>query len=328
MRSIQMLYFLEYVSMKKRRHHYVWRHYLRAWSENEQIWCSRNNKIFLSNLMNIGQERDFYRLKDLKIQDVEFIKLLIGEHQSEMLTKLNHGWIELFTAVFKIRETVNDLGISDSDFEEEIEKQIINIGEDFHSSIESGAIKFLEGMLTNDTDFLNDEDSSIEFIHYLCVQYFRTKNIKENVSSAVSKLGPLDIDKVWNILSHIFSTTLGWSIHGERALWNVVIFKNHTNTPFITGDQPVINTYAAFGNEAIERDHLELYYPLSPNKALLLTKKTEYQKVPCKELSETEVAHFNDAIVDLAYEQIYSSSKFQLNQVAEKYNKALQRTSR
>jgi|TARA_R100000501_G_C2597706_1_gene95737 hypothetical protein len=118
--------------------------------------------------MNIGQERDFYRLKDLTTQDIEVIKLLIGTHQSEMLKKLNHGWIELFTTIFKIRESVNNSDLSNSDLEEEIERQIINIGEDFHSDIESGAIKYLDGMLTNDTDFLRDEDSSIEFIHYLC----------------------------------------------------------------------------------------------------------------------------------------------------------------
>jgi hypothetical protein len=110
-------------------------------------------------------------------------------------------------------------------------------------------------------------------ISALCVQYFRTKNIKESATSAVSPLGLLDIDKAWNILSHIFSTTLGWSIYSERALWNVVILANHTSTPLITGDQPIINTYAAFGNEVIEHDYLEFYYPLSPHKALLLTKK-------------------------------------------------------
>lgn len=296
---------------------------MRAWSDNEQVWCYRDDKIFLTNLMNIGQERDFYRLKDLTDQDIEVIGLIVNKSHSEMIKKLNHGWIELFTAVFKIREKVNDLGISDSDFEQEIEKKIVNLSENFHSNIESGAIKFLEGMLTNNTDFLSDEDSAIEFIHYLCVQYFRTKNTKENIGNAVSELRVLDIDKAWNILSHIFATTLGCSIYVERALWSAVILQNRTNTLFITGDQPIINTYAAFGKEVTEHDHLEFYYPLSPNKALLLTKRSEYLSVPSKDLSEEEVVCFNDAIIDLSYEQIYAASSFELNQVAEKYNVTL-----
>lgn len=301
--------------MKKRRHHYVWRNYLRAWSDSEQIWCLRDQKIFHSNLMNIGQERDFYRLKDLTYQEIEFIKLLIDSNQLEMIKKLNHGWIELFTGVFKIRGTVNNFGISNAEFEKEIEKQIINLGEDFHSEIEAGSIKFLDGMLINNTNFINDEEHVVDFIHYLCVQYFRTKNIKENAASAVEELDLLDVDKTWNILSNIFSTTLGWSIYSERTLWSAVILENHTNTSFLTGDQPIINTYAAFSNEVAAHNHLEFYYPLSPKKALLLTKRSEYQGMQCKELSETEVINFNNAIVDLAYEQIYAASKLQLNEV-------------
>ena len=92
------------------------------------------------------------------------------------------------------------------------------------------------------------------------------------------------------------STNLGWSLYIERALWNAVILKTNRDI-VLTGDQPIINTYAAFGNEVTEHDHLEFYYPLSPRKALLLTKKRELQGVHSKVLSEAEVGEFNDAIV-------------------------------
>jgi hypothetical protein len=176
-------------------------------------------------------------------------------------------------------------------------------------------------MLTSNTNFLNDEELVVEFIHYLCVQYFRTKKVKENVANSVAELGLLDVDKAWNILSNIFSTTLGWSIYIERSFWSAVILVNHTKTSFLTGDQPIINTYAAFGYQVKEHDHLEFYYPLSPNKALLLTKNSEFKGVHSKVLSEAEVARFNDAILDLAHEQIYAATKFQLNEVAKNYNK-------
>lgn len=42
--------------------HYIYRYYLRAWAPNEQIHCLRGrNKLFYTNLMNIGQEHLFYK---------------------------------------------------------------------------------------------------------------------------------------------------------------------------------------------------------------------------------------------------------------------------
>lgn len=63
--------------MKKRKQHYIWRYYLNAWATDEQIFCLRENKIFKTNLMNIGNIRDFYRLKELSNQDIEILNLLI-----------------------------------------------------------------------------------------------------------------------------------------------------------------------------------------------------------------------------------------------------------
>ncbi|KEK26512.1 DUF4238 domain-containing protein [Shewanella xiamenensis] len=304
--------------MKKRRHHYVWRNYLRSWSDNEQIWCARNKKVFPTNLMNIGQERDFYRLNELTKQEISFLTLLINQHTSEAIQKLNHGWVELFTAVFKIREQVNNHGLSDDEFEAEVEKQIINLGEDFHCGIEEGAIKFLDGLLDSGTNFLADEDNAIEFIHYLCVQYFRTKKMKESAASSVSQLGLIDMDKAWNILSHTFSTALAWSIYAERSQWSSVILENHTPSPFLTSDQPIINTYAAFDKQVKDHDELEFYYPLSPEKALLLTKKAEYKGMSSKSLNELEASAYNDIMIDMSHEQIYSFQKEQLEMYAQK----------
>lgn len=304
--------------MNKRRHHYIWRNYLRAWANNEQIWCARNNNIFLTNLMNIGQERDFYRLNELTLDEIKNLHSLVNQTPSEMLRKLNHGWITLFTLIFEIRSRVEDMGIKNDAIESEIEKQIINLGEEFHCGIEESAIKLLDELLKNDTNFLEDDEHVISFIHYLCVQYFRTKKIKENASTAVAQLGFLDVGKVWNILSHIFATNLACTIYLERASWSSVILENYTQFPFLTADQPIINTYSAFGGNVNKHDDLEFYYPLSPQKALLLTKKAKYTGLATKVVNETEAEYYNNAMVDLSHEQIYSAYQDQLMTLAEK----------
>jgi len=64
------------MSDKKRRHHYVWQHYLKPWLVSEKIYCLRDNSIFPTNTVNIGQQRDFYKLKELLSEDIDFIKQL------------------------------------------------------------------------------------------------------------------------------------------------------------------------------------------------------------------------------------------------------------
>ena len=58
------------------RHHYVWRQYLRNFcSDSEKIFVLRNGEsIFETNLMNIGQEKYFYELSDLKTTEIRFLE--------------------------------------------------------------------------------------------------------------------------------------------------------------------------------------------------------------------------------------------------------------
>jgi hypothetical protein len=96
--------------MKKRHQHFVWRHYLQAWATNGQIWCLGDGKIFNTNVRNVAQERDFYRLKELSPNDISFISSFIVPNQPPHLQSLNRNWIVLFNAVFQIRKRALVLG--------------------------------------------------------------------------------------------------------------------------------------------------------------------------------------------------------------------------
>ncbi len=74
----------EYMSLnKKRRHHYVWKQYLRSWAIDEKIFCLRDKKIINPNLVGIAQQRDFYKLNELKVDDIEFIMGFINKSPKE-----------------------------------------------------------------------------------------------------------------------------------------------------------------------------------------------------------------------------------------------------
>lgn len=71
----------------KKRQHYVWRHYLRSWSENETIWTyfKESNKIVRPGLMGIAQENYFYRLVDFTNSELAFLKKFIEGTSPEVL---------------------------------------------------------------------------------------------------------------------------------------------------------------------------------------------------------------------------------------------------
>ena len=86
----------------------------------------------------------------------------------------------------------------------------------------------------------------------------------------------INIDKTWNVISHILATNLGYMLFIQRDKIHCILLKNTTSIPFITGDQPVINTYAIREPmKFLEKNELELYYPIKPNLSLLLTLKEE-----------------------------------------------------
>lgn len=295
--------------MKKRRHHYVWRKYLRAWANEEIIWCSRNGNVFQSNLMGVSQQRDFYKLKHLSRNDLKFIRSLTRVQHKGVLKKYNDFWIDTLNSITTIHNALESGEIQNEALAIYFDELVYNTEENYHESIESSAITYIESILNKNCDFFDLEESRSEFSHYLCFQYIRTKRIKENICNAYKhdqeKFG-IDIENVWSVMRCIMASAMAFSIISDKN-YRISLLLNDTNIPLITGDQPVVNiqAYGHFGTEIPEKT--EFYYPVSPSIAILVSKNDFSKEGYYRKLSGEDVCFFNDAIIDASYEQIYSN---------------------
>jgi len=304
--------------MKKRGQHYVWKTYLRPWSSNELLFCLRDGNIFETNIGNVAKERDFYRLNELNENDINMIKLLAIKDSPAQLQMLNLGWIKTFTEPFEFRTMLRSRNIMNIEIETAIDEVINNLEEDLHSLIEDRSIVYLDSILNKDITFYKTEKGNMDFSYYLCVQYMRTSKIKSNVIYSINtKNLNYDIEKIWNVLSHIYATNMGWSLYGGRHNYHMVLIVNKSPSSFITGDQPVVNTFSTIKTES----DLEFYYPVSPNLAVLITEKQEYLGIEQLVVNnEDEIKRYNNYIVNNFKEQIYSHSRELLLKIKEGFS--------
>jgi len=302
---------------KKRHHHYVWRYYLRAWASNEKIACLRGGRIFKPNLMGVGQKRDFYKLQELNSDELAFIKRLAIDTAPKHLQELHTNLVRRFNIVFKLREYIESKDINDQELKNLLDITIHNLEEDLHAGIEGETIKYIESILREDIDFYNIDKGCIDFIHFLCVQYLRTEKMKESTLDAIRNMTTINFEKINNVLNHIFATNMAWTFCAERKVFKMVLLKNETAKEFITGDQPVINTYGVIGTSKTPIDDIELYYPVSPKLAILISEKEEYKGIRTKVVNENDVVSYNNLILKNSHSQVYATSV----SVLEEYNR-------
>lgn len=100
----------------------------------------------------------------------------------------------------------------------------------------------------------------------------------------------------------------------------IYIINNATNTPLITCDQPVINCTTTYNTSEWEHN-LELYYPISPSKAILITKTDTGT-----EWSAAMVEKFNTKMIDASYMLVFTNSQKRANIISEAQlnNKAIE----
>lgn len=300
--------------MKKRRQHYVWRYYLRAWSQDEKIFCLRDGAIFSSNLMGVANKRDFYKIRELDENDIEFVKRFAIEQSTPYLKEVHLRTLNSFALVFKAKKFLESSGKDDPELNKEIDELINNFEEDFHGEIEKSSIKFINYILEEKIDFYQDKEERVGFLCFLCFQYFRTNKIKANMISNICSSGIpenwcMHFEKTYNIFSHVFAYNVAYSLAMDSG-FKILPIKNNSSISLITCDQPVINTFSVGSSPRKMVDKLELYYPVSPKMAILITEKAKYPNIDALTINESSKIHdYNLLMIAASHEQIYSNSK-------------------
>ena len=302
----------------KKKHHYIWRKYLKPWSTDNQIFCSRLGKKFQTNLMNIGQEKGFYKLKELTDYDIKIIRTLAIDTAPVKLQSLHNDFLEAFIKISKGKKytkgfiTSQETSREATKIDEALKIITWNFEEDIHCSIENIGADYLDSALKGDVDFFDTDKGFMLFVYFLSVQYMRTKRIKEDSCLALKAKG-INIENSWSILSHIFSTNMGYSFYLDRSCFRLVKLLSNEEIRFITTDQPVINIYGTGRNNFTPPSELAFYYPISPYCALLMTERNEYKDISEISLSNDKIQMYNELMLEYSYEQFYASSMKELD---------------
>ena len=297
----------------KKLHHYVPRFYLKSWAKKNLIYCLQGGEIFHTNLRNVASENHFYRLQELGPEDVEFIRALAINDSPAGLKASHEDLVQAFTLPYLAKRDLERKGYAPSEMIVQVDRMIAELNENYHTSIEKVFKPHLDSLLSGSVSFLEDPEKASTFYWGLAVQYLRTNHIKGVKATMASQKAAYYL-KLANILVHIYAGNLGFNMYARRSQDRIILLDNPTEVPFITADQPVINV-AANPKDTKAPERFELYYPLSPEKALIrLEPSSEF--LPDNSTVSADLAHFwNLRIAAHSYQQIFSNSPAELETI-------------
>lgn len=295
--------------------HYVWKHYLEAWAVDDKVSCYRQveKKPFTTNPRNIGSSRYFYRIDEFTDAEMRYLRDMAKNAKTEEGRLLNLDLVEMFMLVTDLRRQLVGMSL-DEERAAEIRLKCLqaelDLGEAWHGKHEDAGLQFLTRLRERDVAFwASDEKAVFPFCFFLAAQYTRTKRMREAVCTAILPLG-LDLARVWSVESHLWANEIGLAILRHHRRTHAELLVNESDTPFITGDQPVINLRRP--------DHPMpvFYYPVTPKIALMLKVGDNPQEPSTRSISKLEVENYNHMIFRWSDDQIYGVDEPYLSAMA------------
>ncbi|MDT0644990.1 DUF4238 domain-containing protein [Zunongwangia sp. F363] len=305
------------MSKKKKRQHYVWRRYLRSWSNSKDLIPSLikfEKKIATTNLMNVAQEKFYYSLQEFSKEEEIALKGIISNLSNQDTEVIFQEYYELFTSYSKLKRAIKNNEIPESklvEIEDKLDLMKSNLMEDFHSDFESFGEKLMQIKTVEDLKFLDDDESELKTIIFLCFQYVRTKRM-QNIFTQKFQGHYKILPKYFHILSFVLATGMANGFRNYKKT-KFVFIENISSTDFITSDQPIINLKEDERDEKGNVISLEFFYPLNPTIAL----KVHYNdgnKYGHLKIKEKEVKMFNNIIFKKSEDFIFAKNSKQLEE--------------
>ena len=167
----------------------------------------------------------------------------------------------------------------------------------------------LRDLQNGDCDFFNNEKKRLDFSVYVGFQYSRTRKIRNKLIE-MFEFPDMKSNIPKTVRPHILASAMSLITADNIGIWisseaKISQLENNTAVPFITGDQPIINIKHD-PNSWTPPEEIELYYPITPTSAILLSKEKKKDLV-IKDSSQ--IAMLNKMIYDFSDNQIYAGDK-------------------
>lgn len=303
--------------MATRRQHYVWQKYLEPWTTKsgkpQQLWCLRRDATAPIRVSpkNVAVERDFYRLLELQPGDADFVRwVAFGPKTNSELRELNEGWLSGLEALLGLQRVARARAQGKPDLLALLDDQMIQFEEDAYARLEGDAVSNLAALQLGDVSFFDVEQQAVSFSYFLAQQYFRTKAIRNRIRDTFPAQTDKDrFNRTWPLFRYVFATNVGYSIFAHRRSIKLQVLQAAPDMEFITADQPAINTYGAFVSPTTPLEELELFYPVSPTRAVILSGHPTYEGTHGMTLEPFRMGYLNQTIEHIAYEQLFAKSE-------------------
>jgi hypothetical protein len=302
----------------KKLHHYVPRFYLQAWAQKRLVYCLQEDEIFRPNLQGVAAQNYFYRLEEISPEDAEFIRREVIANSADGLREGHERMLRLMLLPHQAKRRLEDLRTTkqvadDDEFRDNlayVERTIREMNENMHTAIEDEFRRHLEALRAGDLSFLKDDNEAATFYRGISVQYARTNHIKQS-ERGMSPQNHALYKRIAHPLVHIVAVNIGLSLYAERHHHQFILIDNPSNVPFVTADQPLINLAANPTNNDPPAN-FDVYYPLSPTKALLILEPSSANRPPGTTVDARYAEIMNLRMAAHSYRQVFAKSHHQL----------------